>query len=67
VAGRLRLFLKNIFLEKFLEKKKFLEKFEKKNRKKIEKKSKFKLGSFYTFGILTTKLNTKLASIEIND
>jgi hypothetical protein len=35
------------------------------------KKSKFKLGFFYTFGILTakmtTKMYTKLASIEIND
>jgi hypothetical protein len=37
-----------------------LEKFEKKN-------SKFKFGFFYTFGILTTKMYTKLDSIEIND
>jgi hypothetical protein len=67
VGSRLRPFLENIFLKKFLEKKKsreILEKFEKKN-------SKFKLVFFYNFGILTTKMTnkmyTKLASIEIND
>jgi hypothetical protein len=61
---RLRPFLENIFLEKFLEKNNFLEKFE---RKKIE----IQISFFYTFGILTTKMTTnmytKLASIEIND
>jgi hypothetical protein len=64
---RLRPFLENIFLVKFLEKNNFLEKFSRNSRKK----SKFKLVFFYTFGILTTKMTTKmytkLASIEIND
>jgi hypothetical protein len=61
---RLRPFLENIFLEKFLEKNNFLEKFE---RKKFE----IQISFFYTFGILTTKMTTnmytKLASIKIND
>jgi hypothetical protein len=35
-GGRLRPFLKNIFLEKFLEKNNFLEKFSRNSRKKIE-------------------------------
>jgi hypothetical protein len=62
VGTRLRPFLENIFLEKFLEKYNFLEKFSRNSRRK---KSKFKLVFFYTFGILTTKMYTKLASIEI--
>jgi hypothetical protein len=64
---RLRPFLKNIFLENFLEKNNFLEKFSRNSRKKIE----IQISFFYTFGILTTKMTTKvytkLASIEIND
>jgi hypothetical protein len=52
VISRLRPFLENIFLEKFLEKNSFLEKFEKKKNKS---KSKFKL-VFYSFGIFTTKI-----------
>jgi hypothetical protein len=60
---RLRPFLKNIFLDKFFEKKLFLEKFLRNSRKKIE----IQISFFYTFGILTAKMYTKLASIEIND
>jgi hypothetical protein len=60
---RLRPFLENIYLEKFIEKNNFLEKFEKKNPNPN--------WFFYTFVILTTKMTTKmyiqLASIEIND
>jgi hypothetical protein len=67
IGSRLCPFLENNFLEKFLEKNKFLKKLSRNSRKK---KSKFKL-VFYTFGILTakmtTKMYTKLASIEIND
>jgi hypothetical protein len=58
--SRLRPFLENIFLEKFLEKNYFLDKY-------IEIQIRF----FFTFGILTTKMTTKmytkLASIEIID
>jgi hypothetical protein len=54
---RLRPFLENIFLEKF----------SRNSRKKIE----IQISFFYSFGILTTKMTTKmytkLASIEIND
>jgi hypothetical protein len=45
--------------------------FSRNSREIREKKSKFKLVFFYTFGILTakmtTKMYTKLASIENND
>jgi hypothetical protein len=49
VESRLRQFLENIFLEKFLEKNNFLEKFSRNSRKKIEIQ-------FNTFDILTTKI-----------
>jgi hypothetical protein len=56
VRSRLRPFLENIFLEKFS-----------RNSRKIE----IPISFFYTFGILTTKMTTKmytkLASIKIND
>jgi hypothetical protein len=66
-SDRLRPFLENIFLEKFLEKNNFLEKFSRNSRKKNE----IQISFFNTFSILTTKMTTKmytkLASIEIND
>jgi hypothetical protein len=62
IARRLR-----PFLEKFLKKNNVLEKFSRNSRKKID----IQISFFYTFGILTTKMTTKmytkLASIEIND
>jgi hypothetical protein len=42
---------------------KFFENFSRNARKKIKNQIRF----YYTFGILTTKMYTKLASIEIND
>jgi hypothetical protein len=56
IMARLRPFVENIFLEKFLEKNKFLEKFSRNSSNNNRNSNQV----FYTFGILTTKMTTKV-------